>query len=166
MACLMPISRELWYPSEGTRGICYDDFPMDNIATCLQRIKVRYMWWVGEISGLECFSFLIWIIIRGPPLETFRSIWRYIPTKRHGQYRRFVSDIIVPHCSTMYSAAENFPQGIIIIYCYRFTRSIPQHYNKIKFDIDLNFNRCPRPLNKIIIVVLGLYSVYPYNILQ
>ena len=48
------------------------------------------------------------IIIGGPPLETCQSVWRYSPTKRHGQYRSYVGGISVHHCSNTDSAADFF----------------------------------------------------------
>ena len=59
------------------------------------------------ISGLRFYTIETWIIIGGPKLETFQSLWRYSPTKRFEQYRGFVGGITVPHCSAMDSAANN-----------------------------------------------------------
>ena len=63
-------------------------------------------WFVG-ISGVQCFPSGTWIIIGGPPLETFQSVWKYSQTKHHGQYWRFIGGITVPHCSATDSTAEN-----------------------------------------------------------
>ena len=60
------------------------------------------------ISFLQCFTSRTWIIIGGPPLDTFQSVWRYSPKKRHGQYRIFVGSITVLHYSATDSEAECF----------------------------------------------------------
>ena len=66
------------------------------------------MWWFVRISGLQCLIKETWIIIVGPPLEIIQRVWRYIPTKRLGQSRRFVGGIPVRHFSDTDSAAEFF----------------------------------------------------------
>ena len=48
-------------------------------------------------STAQCFTTGTRINIGWPPLENFQSVWWSIPTKRHGQHRRFVDSNAVPH---------------------------------------------------------------------
>ena len=92
------------------RGICYHDFSTTTYRhASLELQYVIYMFWFGGISGLQCFTSGTGIIIGRSPLETFQSVWRYIQTKRHGQYhRQFVGGITVPHCSAPDSVSDFF----------------------------------------------------------
>ena len=71
------------------------------------------------IGDLQCFIIGIWIIIGGPSLENFQRLWRSIPTKRHGQYQRFVGSISVTHSGptvqTRIVCAEIFELGIDLL---------------------------------------------------
>ena len=116
-ARLRRISRKLWYPSGAFVAFVTMIFPWTITDLPLENYSIRYKWWFVGIGGSQCFTSETWIIIGGPPLENFPSVWKSIPTKRPGQYQRFVFSTTVPHCSATDSARGNFLIGCYIVHC-------------------------------------------------
>ena len=106
---------------DGMRDISYYDFFTDSLPTYRQRIIVRYTWWFVGNSGFQCFTSGTWI--GGPPLHgDFPECVKVCPTKRRGEYRRYVGGFTARHWSATDSVDEFFKY-----YISRYTLYIHAH---------------------------------------